>query len=99
MYDIFEREGWTDQQTLQSARAQVAMWWAGNVFSMKWSWEVLRNNGRLFRVFSRYRSGLLIYLVKSALIKSTGGVVKALGLKEPVKKLAARLFPKTFFPY
>jgi len=69
------------------------------VFSMKWSWEVLRNNGRLFRVFSRYRSGLLIYLVKSALIKSTGGVVKALGLKEPVKKLAARLFPKTFFPY
>ena len=99
MYDIFEREGWTDQQTLQSARAQVAMWWAGNVFSMKWSWEVLRNNGRLFRIFSRYRSGLLIYLVKSALIKSTGGVVKALGLKEPVKKLAARLFPKTFFPY
>ncbi len=99
MYDIFEREGWTDQQTLQSARAQVAMWWAGNVFSMKWSWEVLRNNGRLFRVFSRYRSGLLIYLVKSALIKSTGGVVKAVGLKEPVKKLAARLFPKTFFPY
>lgn len=99
MYDIFEREGWTDQQTLQSARAQVAMWWAGNVFSMKWSWEVLRNNGRLFRVFRRYRSGLLIYLVKSALIKSTGGVVKALGLKEPVKKLAARLFPKTFFPY
>ena len=86
MYDIFEREGWTDQQTLQSARAQVAMWWAGNVFSMKWSWEVLRNNGRLFRVFRRYRSGLLIYLVKSALIKSTGGVVKALGLKEPVKK-------------
>ena len=99
MYDIFESEGWTDQQTLQSARAQVAMWWAGNVFSMKWSWEVLRNNGRLFRVFRRYRSGLLIYLVKSALIKSTGGVVKALGLKEPVKKLAARLFPKTFFPY
>jgi glycosyltransferase involved in cell wall biosynthesis len=99
MYDIFEREGWTDQQTLQSARAQVAMWWAGNVFSMKWSWEVLRNNVRLFRIFSRYRSGLLIYLVKSALIKSTGGVVKAVGLKEPVKKLAARLFPKTFFPY
>ncbi len=99
MYNIFEREGWTDQQTLQSARAQVAMWWAGNVFSMKWSWEVLRNNGRLFRVFRRYRSGLLIYLVKSALIKSTGGVVKAVGLKEPVKKLAARLFPRTFFPY
>ena len=40
-----------------------------------------------------------MYLVKSALIKSTGGVVKAAGLKEPVKKLAARLFPKTFFPY
>lgn len=99
MYNIFEREGWTDQQTLQSARAQVAMWWAGNVFSMKWSWEVLRNNIRLFGVFSRYRSGLPSYLVKSALIKSTGGVVKAVGLKEPVKKLAARLFPKTFFPY
>jgi hypothetical protein len=33
------------------------------------------------------------------LIKSTGGVVKAVGLKKPVKKLAARLFPKTFFPY
>ena len=99
MYDIFEREGWTDQQTLQSARAQVAMWWAGNVFSMKWSLDVLRNNVRLFRVFRRYRSGLLMYLVKSALIKSTGGVVKAVGLKEPVKKLAARLFPKTFFPY
>ncbi|MDA0897643.1 MAG: glycosyltransferase [Bacteroidetes bacterium] len=99
MYNIFEREGWTDQQTLQSARAQVAMWWAGNVFSMKWSWEVLRNNVRLFGVFSRYRSGLPSYLVKSALIKSTGGVVKAVGLKEPVKKLAARLFPKTFFPY
>ena len=99
MYDIFEREGWTDQQTLQSARAQVAMWWAGNVFSMKWSWEVLRNNGRLFRVFRMYRSGLLIYLVKSALIKSAGGIVKTLGLKTPVKKLAARLFPKTFFPY
>jgi glycosyltransferase involved in cell wall biosynthesis len=99
MYAIFERESWTDQQTLQSARAQVAMWWAGNVFSMKWSWDVLRNNARLFRVFRRYRSGLLIYLVKSALIKSTGGAVKAVGLKEPVKKLAARLFPKTFFPY
>ena len=99
MYDIFEREGWTDQQTLQSARAQVAMWWAGNVFSMKWSLDVLRNNVRLFRVFRKYRGGLLIYLVKSALIKSTGGVVKAMGLKEPVKKLAARLFPKTFFPY
>jgi glycosyltransferase involved in cell wall biosynthesis len=99
MYDIFEREDWADQQTLQSARAQVAMWWAGNVFSMKWSLDVLRNNVRLFRVFRRYRGGLLMYLVKSALIKSTGGVVKAAGLKEPVKKLAARLFPKTFFPY
>lgn len=99
MYAIFEREGWTDEQTLQSARAQVAMWWAGNVFSMKLSWDVLRNNARLFRVFSAYRSGLLIYLVKSAAIKSTGAVIKAMGLKEPVKKLAARLFPKTFFPY
>jgi hypothetical protein len=75
------------------------MWWAGNVFSMKWTWDVLRNNVRLFGVFSRYRSGLLSYLVKSALIKSAGAVVKAMGLKEPVKKLAARLFPKTFFPY
>ena len=99
MYAIYEREGWTDQQTLRSARAQVAMWWAGNVFSMKWSWDVLRNNARLFRVFRRHRSGLLIYLVRSTLIKSTGGVVKAVGLKKPVKKLAARLFPKTFFPY
>ena len=99
MYTIFEREGWTDTKTLQSARAQVAMWWAGNVFSMKWSWEVLRNNVRLFGVFRMYRSGLLIYLVKSALIKSAGGIVKTLGLKTPVKKLAARLFPKTFFPY
>ena len=99
MYAIYEREGWTDQQTLRSARAQVAMWWAGNVFSMKWSWDVLRNNARLFRVFRRHRSGLLIYLVRSTLIKSTGGVVKAIGLKKPVKKLAARLFPKTFFPY
>lgn len=99
MYTIFEREGWTDTKTLQSARAQVAMWWAGNVFSMKWTWDVLRNNVRLFGVFSRYRSGLLSYLVKSALIKSAGAVVKAMGLKEPVKKLAARLFPKTFFPY
>ena len=99
MYTIFGREGWTDTKTLQSARAQVAMWWAGNVFSMKWTWDVLRNNVRLFGVFSRYRSGLLSYLVKSALIKSAGAVVKAMGLKEPVKKLAARLFPKTFFPY
>ncbi|MCH1535058.1 MAG: glycosyltransferase [Schleiferiaceae bacterium] len=99
MYAIFERERWTDEQTLQSARAQVAMWWAGNVFSMKWNWDVLRNNARLFRVFSAYRSGLLIYLVKSAAIKSTGAVIKAMGLKEPVKKLSARLFPKTFFPY
>jgi len=99
MYQIFEDRQWTTPEILASARGQVAMWWAGNVFSMRWTFNVLSNNLRLYRTFRRHRSGLSLYLFKSALIKSTGGLIKALGLKKPVKKLAAKLFPKTFFPY
>lgn len=99
MYQIFEDRQWTTPEILTSARGQVAMWWAGNVFSMRWTFNVLRNNLRLYRTFRRHRAGLSLYLFKSALIKSTGGFIKALGLKKPVKQLAAKLFPKTFFPY
>ena len=99
MYQIFEDRQWTTPEILASARGQVAMWWAGNVFSMRWTFNVLHNNLRLYRTFRRHRSGLSLYLFKSALIKGTGGLIKAVGLKKPVKKLAAKLFPKTFFPY
>ena len=99
MYQIFEDEQWTTPEILASARGQVAMWWASNVLSMRWTFNILRNNLRLYRTFRRHRTGLSLYLFKSALIKSTGGFIKALGLKKPVKRIATKLFPKTFFPY
>lgn len=99
MYQIFEDQQWTTPEILASARGQVAMWWAGNVLSMRWTFNILRNNLRLYRIFRRHRTGLSLYLFKSALIKSTGGFIKALGLKKPVKRIATKLFPKTFFPY
>lgn len=99
MYEIFEEEQWTSESYITAARGQVAMWWAGNVFSMRWSWDVMKNNMRLYKIFRGYRNGLPIYLFKSALIKSVGGMIKALGLKKPAKRIAAKLFPKTFFPH
>jgi hypothetical protein len=66
---------------------------------MRWSWDVMKNNMRLYKIFRGYRNGLPIYLFKSALIKSVGGMIKALGLKKPAKRIAAKLFPKTFFPH
>ncbi len=99
MYQIFEDRQWTTPEILASARGQAAMWWAGNVLSMHWTFNNLRNNLRLYRTFRRYRTGLSLYLFRSALIKGTGGFIKFLGLKEPVKRIAAKLFPKTFFPY
>jgi glycosyltransferase involved in cell wall biosynthesis len=99
MYQIFEAEQWAAESYITAARSQVAMWWAGNVFSMRWSLDVIKNNMRLYRIFRGYRSGLAIYLFKSALIKSVGGMIKALGLKKPAKRIAAKLFPKTFFPH
>ena len=99
MYQIFEDQQWTTPEILASARGQVAMWWASNVLSMRWTFNILRNNLRLYRTFRRHRTGLSLYLFKSALIKSTAGFIKALGLKKPVKRIATKLFPKTFFPY
>ena len=99
MYQIFEDQQWTTPEILASARGQVAMWWAGNVLSMRCTFNILRNNLRLYRTLRRHRTGLSLYLFKSALIKTTGGFIKALGLKKPVKRIAAKLFPKTFFPY
>ena len=99
MYQIFEDQQWTTPEILASARGQVAMWWASNVLSMRWTFNILRNNLRLYRTFRRHRTGLSLHLFKSALIKSTGGFIKALGLKKPVKRIATKLFPKTFFPY
>jgi len=99
MYVIFEQNNWVPQETLQMARAQVAMWWAANVFSMARTADVLKNNIRLYRSFTVYRKGLLAYIVKSGLIKITGQFFIVLGLKKPVKKLAAKLFPKTFFAH
>ena len=99
MYTIFEKEGFAPLETINAARGQVAMWWAANVFSMDRSAEVWRNNRRLYRIFKQYRSGLGTYLLKSGIIKLTGQFFIALGLKKPVKKLAARLFPKTFFAH
>ena len=99
MYAVFELNHWVPLETLQRARAQVAMWWAANVFSMARTSDVLQNNIRLYHSFRVYRKGLLAYIFKNGLIKITGQLFIMLGLKKPVKKLAARLFPKTFFPH
>jgi glycosyltransferase involved in cell wall biosynthesis len=99
MYAVFERNNWVPLETLQKARAQVAMWWAANVFSMARTSDVVKNNIRLYYSFTVYRKGLLAYILKNGLIKITGQIFIVLGLKKPVKKLAARLFPKTFFPH
>jgi hypothetical protein len=99
MYTIFENEGFAPLETIGAARGQVAMWWAANVFSMDRTVEVLRNNRRLYKQFKKYRSGLGIYLFKSGAIKLAGQFFIILGLKKPVKRLAAKLFPKTFFAH
>jgi len=99
MYNGFEAQGWVSKEVLDRARAQVAMWWAANVFHMDRNAEVMRNNRRLYRTFKVYRKGLLLYLVKNIAIKLTGQFFIRLGLKAPVKKLAVRLFPKTFFAH
>ena len=99
LHDVFENKGWTGAGTLQSARAQVAMWWAANVFSMKFNADTFKNNIRLYRTFSKYKSGLLWYLIRSATLKLAAAFFIALGLKKPIKKLAAKLFPKTFFAH
>jgi glycosyltransferase involved in cell wall biosynthesis len=99
MYSIFEKEGFAPPETINAARGQVAMWWAANVFAMDRTVEVLRNNRRLYKQFKKYRSDLGIYLLKSGAIKLTGQFFIILGLKKPVKRLAAKLFPKTFFAH
>lgn len=99
MYDAFESEGWVPRDTLNRARGQVAMWWAANVYHMNRTAEVWRNNRRLYRIFKPYRKGLLTYLLKNVAIKATGRFFIVLGLKQPVKRLAVRLFPKTFFAH
>jgi glycosyltransferase involved in cell wall biosynthesis len=99
MYDVFEREGWTSPERLNTAKGQVAMWWAGSVFAMGRNWSNFKNNFRLFRTFRPYRKSLGVYVVRQALIKGTGNAIKALGLKKPAKSLASRLFPRHFFPY
>ena len=99
MYEVFEAEGWTTPKLLKAARAQVAMWWAGNIFSMRFTGDVVRNNWRLYRTFKKYRPGLAVYLIQRVSIQLLGSFIKAIGLKKPVKKWAARLFPKTFFAH
>jgi glycosyltransferase involved in cell wall biosynthesis len=99
MYDGFQAAGWVPLETLDRARGQVAMWWAANVYHMDRTAEVMRNNRRMYRTFRPYRKGLLVYLLKNIAIKLTGQFFIKLGLKAPVKKLAVRLFPKTFFAH
>lgn len=99
MYTIFEQEGWATRKTLHSARAQVATWWAGNVFSMKWNADVFRNNLRLYRTFKPYKKHLLRPVLFNGFIKISGILFDRFGLKQPVKKFAAKLFPKTFFAH
>ena len=99
MYEVYERESWTGEQTLKAARAQVAMWWAGNLFDMANSWDNWKNNWRLYNVFRPYRSALGWFIVRSFILHYSAAFIKAIGLKEPVKKWAAKLFPKTFFAH
>ena len=99
MYSIFEIENYAPIETINSARGQVAMWWAANVFSMDCTAEIWRNNLRLYKVFKRYKQGLGSYLFKSGAIKLLGNFFILLGLKKPAKKLAARMFPKSFFAH
>ena len=99
MYTIFEKESFAPLETINAARGQVAMWWAANVFSMNRSTEVWRNNRRLYQAFKKYKKGLGRYLLRSGAIKLLGQFFIYLGLKKPAKKLAARLFPKSFFAH
>jgi len=99
MYTIFEKEGFAPLDTINAARGQVAMWWAANVFSMDRTAEVWRNNRRLYKAFKGYKKGLGRYLLRSGAIKLLGQFFIYLGLKKPAKKLAARLFPKSFFAH
>ncbi|MDC1022340.1 glycosyltransferase [Schleiferiaceae bacterium] len=99
MYAIFQEEDFATLESINAARGQVAMWWAANVFSMANHAEVWRNNLRLYRSFKQYRPGLGMYLLKSGVIKIVGQFFIVLGLKKPIKKLAAKLFPKTFFAH
>jgi len=99
MYEGFQTAGWVPTDTLNRARGQVAMWWAANVYHMDRTTEVMRNNRRLYRTFRPYRKGLLVYLLKNITIKLTGQFFIKLGVKAPVKKIAVRLFPKTFFAH
>lgn len=99
MYDIFESKDYAPLETINAARGQVAMWWAANVFSMARTSEVWRNNLRLFKAFKRYKPGLGRYLLRSGAIKILGQFFIFLGLKKPAKKLAARMFPKSFFAH
>ena len=99
MYTIFEKEGFAPLDTINAARGQVAMWWAANVFSMDRTAEVWRNNLRLYKAFKGYKKGLGRYLLRSGAIKLLGQFFIYLGLKKPAKKLAARLFPKSFFAH
>ncbi len=99
MYDIFEREGWVDPEVLRAAKGKVATWWAGNVFSMKWNRDTLRNNIRLYKEFSQYKKNLLPPVLFNGFIKLVGQAAEFIGLKPLLKKWAARLFPKTFFAH
>jgi glycosyltransferase involved in cell wall biosynthesis len=99
LYAVFEAEHYAPIETVNTARGQVAMWWAANVFSMDRTVEVWRNNRRLYKVFKRYKPGLSSYLLRSGAIKLLGNFFIILGLKKPAKKLAARMFPKSFFAH
>ena len=98
MYQIFEDRQWTTPKSGLRPRPSSHVVGRQRIIHAL-DLQCLRNNLRLYRTFRRHRAGLSLYLFKSALIKSTGGFIKALGLKKPVKRIAAKLFPKTFFPY
>ena len=87
---------------VQKAYRNVAAWWTHSLYRQTWRGmgfrENVRVNSQLFLRFLRLHPLVLLHIPYEGLVRMAVLLLESLGLKEPLRRLLHRFFPRHFMP-
>lgn len=87
---------------LRKAYRNVAAWWTHSLYRQTWRGPGFRENvavnGGLFKRFLVLHPLVLLHIPYEGVVRLAVVVLETLGLKEPLRRVLHRFFPRHFMP-
>ena len=91
-----------EPRVLRKAYRNVAAWWTHSLYRQTWRGPGFRENvavnGGLFKRFLVLNPLVLLHIPYEGVVRLAVVVLETLGLKEPLRRVLHRFFPRHFMP-